>query len=426
MIFIDFIKNTISNRCVWDYYSAYFFKADPEIVAVLKYSPKSFITDYFKNGSKNLALSVGDKNDDMSLFPDFRATHTVSAFFIGLLIEKSMPDEQLSILGDDGAWEMPFSYLWFLTCLYHDYGYCANSEEPPIFRPDVSSLLNGHRGYFCPGINWGRLCNVKKKYDVRFSIYSRYSIPELRRDTPLTEDNILRDLTGIRKNVVFNNGTIVSGFRYPSHLVANYFNYYFEKVGHSSNHGIIGGYIFYDRMIKSYMKAYKDTDTRDSNPHQDYKDFYFQDKGNGSYKRFFSEQIPVFKYIADCIIAHDIWIASEEKRETYLNYGLEDLLPDSRRFQKVKYRENPILFILALADAIEPCKLFRDDCDKDELWRIWEKYEIAYSKRHSAFTIALHDTKFNKLYANVKSLEDWVDVKVDKGRGRSVIIKMCE
>ena len=59
-------------------------------------------------------------------------------------------------------------------------------------------------------------------------------------------------------------------------------------------------------------------------------------------------------YIADCIAAHNMYKAEDNDccKEMYKYYSLNCLLPD--KFQRISYRDNPLLFILCVADTIEP------------------------------------------------------------------------
>jgi len=426
MTLYNFVKNAVTNGYVdWDYYGAYGYGNGDRTFDMIKNNPKTFIGNYFINGSKNLALNLTDNdiNDPMALFSDYRAIHTVSAFFIGLFIEKSLNNERsLSIQLDGDQQAMPFSYLWFLACLYHDYGYCIedqNNHVPNKKMFYLSGNNNKKQNFFC---EYRRLYHVRNKYHIRHSIYSGYHTPFVRRTNPSFSDKVLNDITRQKQKVYFSNDAIIEEPRYSSGLVTRYFNYCLTELDRPViNHGIIGGQLFYDRMIKSYLTAYERSVAMHNNPNIDHRDFYCEDE-DGNYKHFFVEQIPVFKHITDCIIAHNIWVADESSAAAYQRYGLNKLLPDN--FDKISFNTNPMLFILAIADTIEPCKLFNGMIPDNMLWRVWKDCKISYNKKESTFIINLPNDKFDKLYKKAKSLELWVDVACQLGENQSIEIKV--
>ncbi len=78
-----------------------------------KFFVKDFIQEYFDYGGKGMV--VADLVNEME---PTRHTHTISTFFIGLLIKQKICPA-LEIIGDMND-NFKFSYLWFLVCLFHD------------------------------------------------------------------------------------------------------------------------------------------------------------------------------------------------------------------------------------------------------------------------------------------------------------------
>ncbi len=137
MNFFDFMRNTfVTNEPVWNYYGTEIY-TDP--VASPGRSAQ-FIQDYFLQGQKGDIVYELDAHHDVNihgislLLSEYRATHTVSAFFLGIFLEDCLTQGQcgadLAVHGDF----FPFSYLWFLTCLYHDYGYIVEENWKPSCR----------------------------------------------------------------------------------------------------------------------------------------------------------------------------------------------------------------------------------------------------------------------------------------------------
>ncbi len=106
------------------------------------------------------------------LLSEYRATHTVSAFFLGIFLEDCLTQGQcgadLAVHGDF----FPFSYLWFLTCLYHDYGYIVEENWKPSCRRYNEARICSLDGYY-------RLRNIKRELDITYSPYQQ--ITPLRR-----------------------------------------------------------------------------------------------------------------------------------------------------------------------------------------------------------------------------------------------------
>ncbi|MFK8281587.1 hypothetical protein [Capnocytophaga cynodegmi] len=92
---------------------------------------KKFIREFIKLSGK--AKNV--LNEEIEKIGN-RATHIVSTFFIGHYIYqntefKNLIDEQIGVLCKKWQAESSdcFSYIWFLTCLFHDLGYAIEKEE---------------------------------------------------------------------------------------------------------------------------------------------------------------------------------------------------------------------------------------------------------------------------------------------------------
>ncbi|MCI8677855.1 MAG: hypothetical protein HFF46_05885 [Lawsonibacter sp.] len=142
MNFFNFIKGIQqTNNPEWNYYRTN-ISVDPLV------EPRKcahFIREYFMNAKKSLAVFELNELAELNTLPlspslhlnrycaenisslrlsEYRATHTVSAFFLGIFLEHCLAPKNgngVEILAGD--YFFPFSYLWFLTCLYHDYGY---------------------------------------------------------------------------------------------------------------------------------------------------------------------------------------------------------------------------------------------------------------------------------------------------------------
>ncbi|WKN32108.1 hypothetical protein PZB74_01915 [Porifericola rhodea] len=191
------IKQHISklNQNEWDYYSEVeYLKLKNPFTS--KLSHKKFVEQYFKRSGKNEILNFleflpGKKLDNN------RTKHTNSIFFLGILLYKETNLNNPFFESLNSSEYRRFPFLWFLTCLFHDFGFTIEN--------DVTAI---------EGIN--NLSNLKSKYSI---------------------ENCLLAVSPI--NV---NSTLFE-------VIESYFLYslYERKV---IDHGILAGLYFYDRLLK--------------------------------------------------------------------------------------------------------------------------------------------------------------------------------
>lgn len=194
MRYCDFINQTISheNGIEWNYYrndiattdifcgevSSEFIKQyfeNGEKALPLLLNPETadrFITNYFTAGRKESVLSY--RFEEQYQLPAERAIHTVSGFFLGLLIENCINSfTPLSLVSVN---HFPLAYLWFLTYLYHDYGYSVTEKEDcPIRYPQRAPIpcqSYTHYTYCHPG-EYQALKEIKRKLGINLSPFSQ-------------------------------------------------------------------------------------------------------------------------------------------------------------------------------------------------------------------------------------------------------------
>lgn len=349
---------------------------------------KRFIEQYFEQGAKkNVILPMIDEIDCM------RSMHTISVFFIGLLLKRNM-GQNLNIRSLDSE-NYEFSYLWFLVCLYHDMGYAVENDwmYKFVYRKQSAEFLKKY-----PSIrksSW-HLRNAYEDLGLVFVVpqsYRGYSFFRLSMD--VHRQNY--------KGIVFCNGERVDKAMYSRKTVLNYLEYckMNEKIRHY-DHGIVGGFWLYDSLMKNYYKMYMREKEFNHNTHSEY--FYV----NGN--RYFSkEQHMVFAYLADCIISHNIWPANEETYEIYKKCELNELVEPN--FKKISFRDNPILFILAIADTIDPIKLYSDVTNVQEI-DIWRGIDMIFERNRVVIKVMDARLSFGRLKNKIKGTENWIDVDV--------------
>ncbi len=134
----DRISEIPSNQ--WNYYYNPSISLDNPI---LKNSNQGeFIKNYFKRGGKGGIFKEYFTIKNSLLH---RSKHTVSIFFIGILIYHNSIIKQ-KMCGGRNLNRIDFPFLWFLTCLFHDFGYDyeKNSRKYSSKIKDIDSL----RRYF--------------------------------------------------------------------------------------------------------------------------------------------------------------------------------------------------------------------------------------------------------------------------------------
>ena len=134
------LKNIYDNLTNYSYYHE-----------IEKYSSsKEYIQRYFKQGYKEV---IANFLDEISI-PDFRYDHMKSTYMLGVWLYDNCGGLQESINyelnGADEPLRNEFLYRWYLTCLFHDVGYCF---ENGVIKPtkDICELSgkikNGLVGY---------------------------------------------------------------------------------------------------------------------------------------------------------------------------------------------------------------------------------------------------------------------------------------
>lgn len=429
MTYLDYINNTLSrkNEINWNYYGAQMRTDD----ILSGKASINFIKQYFENGGKVLPLVLNPKVanqfvtryftamqkefelayrfDEQYQLPPERASHTVSGFFLGLFIENCINGTESLFLQSEN--HFPFSYLWFLTFLYHDYGYCVTERENcPIQCPNHAPIpkeANFH-AYYISIQEYRALTEIKKVLGINLSPFSALGAFNFSSNSvPSLEHALLSELTQRNYTIYgypklhFSNGSVIRGHRYPSRVITRYFNYCINE-RHRVDHGIIGGFLFYDRMIKNYVLSYLDSNN-EMGLTQDLSDFYYEKR------HFFKEQLTVFSYISDCILSHNIFKQSTATRELYEKYLLIDLFEEN--FKTITFTSNPLLYILAISDTLEPIKVYQQCNANLTAQVIANAIDIEYipGSHKLSFSSNSNEVDITVLHKKAMGLMDWTN-----------------
>jgi hypothetical protein len=359
----------VDNRNIWYYYTG---MRGEELefrnIDDLLHDPGGFVRRYLLKGSKEPEISPF--LDDDRFKP--RMTHTVSIFFLGIIlynqvqyikkcIDKYLISLEIEIMEKDPQHEfikVPFRYYWFLVCFYHDLGYFSiKNEKIMIFNNDT----------------WeGRELEVR---------------------------SILEKL-------------IDKGTGIPSFIINNSFNYLeYRKeqfINHQSNepidHGFLSGtYYYYNREIK-----FHEIFSRVENLN---KDRCIDDTGL-HWSRYLMDV--VHPTISWNIISHNIWFKKEVDGKNYRDRGLNDLISNR---PKVKLNEFPLYFVLCFVDTIDFVKNFIEEYPIDLVTKTKEVLEnISFDTTllRNSFKIQINNFDRKRYLTKMKNNEYWLGFQVDQ------------
>ena len=157
-------------------------------------------------------------------------------------------------------------------------------------------------------------------------------------------------------------------------------------------------------MLKNYALSYI-AHAHECMDEPDLRDFHYRDR------HFCFEQLKAFAYIADCILSHNIWKQGTDKRAVYEHYALTQLLEEN--FCQISFENNPLLYILVVADTLDPLKVYSKANSNLSTTEILDAIDIEYSPASRALAISSNSDKIDivTLYHKAKGLEDWTAVE---------------
>jgi hypothetical protein len=397
------INNLYRNgQSYWDYYQRITINpvSNPERAC-------EFINEFFSLGSKrHIFTNKYTLNEIGNLVLEHNA-HTIKVFFIGVYLQQQL-DRELSINSIIGL-NYEFSYLWYLSCLFHDYGYIyeqqtisesdyvrmkklceKNTPRYYNFRLNYYRILQTEIRFVSPDLPFKNKCYLSKGFSIIRNINAK--------KPKKINDICAKQCKG---RILFSNGTYINESHYSNKIKNNYLKYIIFEHNHI-DHGISGADYMYFKLTEIYReKCIKLTNHENS--------MNFIDE-NGRY--FNCEQFKIFAYISDCIASHNIWKAPEGSEEIYKKYQLDSLIGE--RFKIVSYRDNPLLFILCLSDSIEPTKKINNVSEREVLENIEFEYCSKVNKLKVSITKRLSENlKCKEYIENLENLKSWIDIKIE-------------
>lgn len=314
-----------------------------------------FIMQYFKAGEKEQAFEF---QDELIFKKKGKHIHTVTMYFLGILLRdyiESINYQKLEENIDDFRdWHYNFTYTWFLTCLYHDTG---SAYERRTCNNNFKKIDN--RDDFVK--------RVFENYDIKYCPF---------------EDS--------------NN---MNGFQtYNKDIIKNYFFYRYDN-REIIDHGILGGYLLFDRLSKNYWEAQRKYNINNERSRIK-NDFIYR---NLAWKM---NHIEHFAYVSDAILAHNIWTG--EDTLLYEKYGLENLL--NNRFSKLTREKNPLAYFLGLVDTIEPTKCLKDIDSEVVLKGIDINFNV--ESKSLVFQVVDDHLDYLKWFLKIEGLSEWLEINI--------------
>jgi hypothetical protein len=312
---------------------------------------KIFIQDFLEYSNK-----TKDIYDVLESIEPKRNLHIIIDYFLGIYfyesnsLIKELIDNQIDKYtpSEGSSFDNSFSYFWFLICFYHDVGYCY---EQNIIR--INSLLT-----------------LKNELNLNHDLPSLIGVPDIYQNV---NDNYLR---------------------------------YRLEISKVYDHGIIGGRLLYDRLIKVY-DYYKDT-------HGSGKDTFLYKKLVWS-----NQMLEYFQLIASVIIVHNIWFVNKNSSSdvfVYKKYHLDKLIiSDSMR--EISLEKHPILFLLCLIDSIEPTKQFGINFLKKV------KIEFKLNNNIKIKACSMPDNEVDIWFNKIIKLNEWIKLDINSTDRSYIILK---
>ncbi len=353
------------------------------------------IENFFRLGKKDRLYN------DLLQKNNYRIKHSTSLLYLGACIVNNLNLDMTISVGNK---TFKFNHYWSLLCLFHDLGYCIEENIFNLYKIRKNNLKviieNNEKLFYSNYIQKTLKCEfMYKRSFVRSIDQLIYWIQEN------TNIDIIRSRYGnIGKLSCIKFpclNTMIYKSQYLETTINSYFRYREDEFG-CVDHGIIGGYIFFDRFLKNYIQIMNERECEDSFNH-----FYV---GNIHFR---IEQIPLFAYISDCIVAHNIFLPDEEKKEIYASYGLEELC----KAERIDFNKNPVLLLFCLVDAIDPIKFFMRKEYNHQPMEILKNIDMIF-KENNEICIELvqaffSDEEIEEYTRKVKDTTGWLNICVE-------------
>ncbi len=302
---------------------------------------------------------------------DFRVKHIVFSFGLGIVLSSFCNlRDKIEEKYKKYKIQQSFIYVWITLCLYHDFGYYIGEAYLRIDNIEKIKLKHNIFNY--------TYCDSRYSKELYYHYYK-------------------------------------NKYKQQNWLQKNYDLSEYEEVG---DHGILGGYVLFERLCSSETNA--DLQKKESNFQPDNVKLNF-------------ERIPVYQDICFRIMEHNIW----KNNNLYeVSNPLHEI--DAGHFLRIGYME-PLLYLLSLVDTIEMTKKFcrysDESEDKDRF--VFPKtlgtkikieisdgvINIDYSELENFIKKHEYFNNIDRWKTDIIELKDWVCVDARDGENSRLILK---
>lgn len=315
----------------WDYYN----EINPEEsidnpFLHTEISHDEFIFKYFKRGGKVKVL-----NSVVTDFKELRyPNHINSVFFLGIIIYYNTNLQKKFNLSTNTPGYKTFPFIWFLIALYHDNAY--------HIEKNFNLLLENKT-----------LENLYKNYNIKNKLFNEY--------------------LNFTSRILFDS-------------CKDYYNY---RINESKviDHGLFGGIILFDRLIKIRQEKSQ-----------------LLDPDSLFWGEALEEQ---YKLAALAIATHNIWMPERSQNSLYSKYNLDKLI----NFKPLKFKDFNFLYLLGIIDTIDPIKAFSETGMNEK--EIYNNLYLEFTQNSLKLSCKEDSNlEFKKLIDKAKSLYGWLDVEI--------------
>ncbi len=175
-------------------------------------------------------------------------------------------------------------------------------------------------------------------------------------------------------------------------LLSSYYKYRINE-HNKADHGIVSAMVLYDSLMVSQEKKKNIAKTA----------FVVSEKPIiGTH---IENAIAIF---AQSIARHNMWYATDDNKDIYRKYGLNELIVSEEKSTKIFFGNNPMLFLLCFIDSIEPVKAYNMN-PVDALKGV----KIILDKDENKVSLQVVEGQTG-LAKSIKGLTDWMSVMVDE------------
>jgi len=402
-----------------------------EVVDSLAFLYKEEDLSYYDGEFFSKELDFRDSEKQFRMFYDFgtksslivdlnltdRSYHSMSLLFLGNIIRQKMGLDCGIYINRK---VFPFQYYWAILCSYHDAGYGIENGDIKTTNAIISHNIKKKTGLLFEKTYVNSLFKFnylyRRKFRNNYSIFSGFKNRNMKR----ISDDINNYFNGENNHVIDNEdyeikvgNIIVRDSQYSFKLIDDYF-YFREDYMNVIDHGIIGGMLLFDRFIELYQKKYFDNINLDFNKryHSNFTYFMCDD-----YHEACIEQFPLFAYLADCIVSHNVFLPTEESLPVYKKYNI-----DALKNKQIDYAKNPLLYLLCFVDTIDPVKFFMNKYNGNyPINEILNSIGLEVDDKQKTITISKIESGFIKNpdhfkeYINkILELNDFLKIKIER------------